>query len=51
MSSIIDELYPQSVFFYNCYSSADLALAYGKLIQHLAVYKGYKGQTNSSRLF
>ncbi|XP_076923679.1 anaphase-promoting complex subunit 5-like [Bidens hawaiensis] len=23
-------------------SSADLALAYGKLIQHLAVYKGYK---------
>nr|KAJ0185807.1 hypothetical protein LSAT_V11C900467260 [Lactuca sativa] len=24
------------------YSSADLALAYGKLIQHLAVYKGYK---------
>lgn len=25
-------------------SSADAALAYAKLIQHLAAYKGYRGQ-------
>ncbi|XP_021988313.1 anaphase-promoting complex subunit 5 isoform X1 [Helianthus annuus] len=35
-----------ALLFANCFadssSSADLALAYGKLIQHLAVYKGYK---------
>ncbi|XP_024981505.1 anaphase-promoting complex subunit 5 isoform X2 [Cynara cardunculus var. scolymus] len=35
-----------SLLFATCFadssSSADLALAYGKLIQHLAVYKGYK---------